>query len=43
MIGEHSREILAEFGFSGEEIDALARTGVFTEEAAPAPAGEEGA
>ena len=43
MIGEHSREILAEFGFSGAEIDTLAQAGVFTEEAAPESAGEAGA
>ena len=30
MVGEHGREILAEFGFSGAEIEALEKTGDMT-------------
>jgi crotonobetainyl-CoA:carnitine CoA-transferase CaiB-like acyl-CoA transferase len=30
MVGEHGREILAEFGFSGSEIEALEKAGDMT-------------
>ncbi|MBK1859273.1 CaiB/BaiF CoA transferase family protein [Cerasicoccus arenae] len=33
LIGQHSREILEEYGISGEDIDHLLKTGVVTEEA----------
>ena len=35
LIGEHSREILGQFGFSADEVQALAEAGAFTEQAAP--------
>jgi crotonobetainyl-CoA:carnitine CoA-transferase CaiB-like acyl-CoA transferase len=31
-LGEHNREVFAELGYSGEEIDALAEAGVFGED-----------
>jgi len=33
LLGEHSAEVLAELGYSGEEIDKLARAGVIREPA----------
>ncbi|MGY8955510.1 MAG: CaiB/BaiF CoA transferase family protein [Alphaproteobacteria bacterium] len=36
LLGEHSREVLAEFGFGADEIDSLINTGAIVEPAAKA-------
>ena len=40
LLGEHSREVLAEFGFAAEEIDGLIGSGAIVEPAATAKAAE---
>lgn len=40
LLGEHSREVLAEFGFAADEIDGLIGSGAIVEPAATAKAAE---
>ena len=40
LIGQHSREVLAEFGFTGDEIEALIGEGAVGETLASAAAAD---